>query len=65
MLDRYDDVHVIDWDKARVELVGGRWPERVLDRLERSLRKQLPQLDAAVIADGMARLRAAHAQGLA
>jgi 3-deoxy-D-manno-octulosonic acid kinase len=58
-------VHVIDWDKGRVELVGGRWPERVLDRLERSLRKQLPQLDDAVLAAGMARLRAAHAQGLA
>jgi 3-deoxy-D-manno-octulosonic acid kinase len=60
-----DAVHVIDWDKARVELVGGRWPERVLDRLERSLRKQLPQLDDAVLADCMARLRAAHAKGLA
>jgi 3-deoxy-D-manno-octulosonic acid kinase len=60
-----DAVHVIDWDKGRVELVGGRWPERVLDRLERSLRKQLPQLDDAVLAGGMARLRSAHAQGLA
>jgi 3-deoxy-D-manno-octulosonic acid kinase len=60
-----DEVHVIDWDKGRVELVGGGWPGRVLDRLERSLRKQLPQLDDAVLADGMARLRAAHVQGLA
>jgi 3-deoxy-D-manno-octulosonic acid kinase len=60
-----DAVHVIDWDKGRVELVGGRWPERVLDRLERSLRKQLPQLHADVLADGMDRLRAAHAKGLA
>jgi 3-deoxy-D-manno-octulosonic acid kinase len=60
-----DALHVIDWDKGRVELVGGRWPERVLDRLERSLRKQLPRLGAEVLADGMARLRAAHARGLA
>jgi 3-deoxy-D-manno-octulosonic acid kinase len=65
LLDRDDTVHVIDWDKGRVELVGGRWPERVLDRLERSLHKQLPQVDADVLAAGMARLRAAHAQGLA
>jgi 3-deoxy-D-manno-octulosonic acid kinase len=65
LLDRDDAVHVIDWDKGRVELAGGRWPERVLDRLERSLRKQLPMLGADVLADGMARLRAAHAQGLA
>ena len=60
-----DAVHVIDWDKGRVELAGGRWPERVLDRLERSLRKQLPQLHPDVLADGMARLRAAHMKGLA
>jgi 3-deoxy-D-manno-octulosonic acid kinase len=60
-----DAVHVIDWDKARVELAGGGWPDRVLDRLERSLRKQLPQLDQAVLEDGMERLRETHARGLA
>ena len=57
-------VHVIDWDKGRVELAGGGWPERVLDRLERSLRKQLPQCEGE-ITEGMARLRVAHARGLA
>ena len=32
--------------------------------LERSLRKQLPDLDGATLAAGMARLREAHARGL-
>ena len=60
-----DAIHVIDWDKGRIELAGGGWPERVLERLERSLRKVLPQVDGAMLAAGMARLRAAHAKGLA
>jgi 3-deoxy-D-manno-octulosonic acid kinase len=64
LLGRDDTVHVIDWDKARVEAGPGEWCERVLQRLERSLRKQLPDLDAAIIDDGMQRLRAAHAAGL-
>ncbi|MGH8029257.1 MAG: 3-deoxy-D-manno-octulosonic acid kinase [Arenimonas sp.] len=59
-----DAIHVIDWDKGRIELAGGRWPDRVLDRLERSLRKQLPDLDDDVLRAGMARLRIAHAKGL-
>jgi hypothetical protein len=36
----------------------------VLARLERSLRKQLPDVPPATIDAGMQRLRAAHAAGL-
>jgi 3-deoxy-D-manno-octulosonic acid kinase len=64
LLGRDDCVHVIDWDKARVETGAGAWCAGVLQRLERSLRKQLPGLDDAVLAAGMARLREAHATGL-
>ena len=64
LLGRDDAVHVIDWDKATVEPAAGAWCDSVLQRLERSLRKQLPDLDATVLAAGMARLRDAHARGL-
>jgi 3-deoxy-D-manno-octulosonic acid kinase len=65
LLGRDDTVHVIDWDKARTEDAPGAWCGRVLARLERSLRKQLPDVEAALLAAGMARLREAHARGLA
>jgi 3-deoxy-D-manno-octulosonic acid kinase len=64
LVDADDGVYVIDWDKATEEAGAGAWCDEVLARLERSLRKQLPGLDAAVLADGMQRLRAAHAAGL-
>jgi 3-deoxy-D-manno-octulosonic acid kinase len=59
-----DRVHVIDWDKGRRESGPASWCEAVLARLERSLRKRLPDLDATVLAAGMARLRDAHDRGL-
>jgi 3-deoxy-D-manno-octulosonic acid kinase len=64
LVDGEDDVFLIDWDKAREEAGPGAWCEGVLARLERSLRKQLPELEACVIGEGMQRLRAAHAAGL-
>jgi 3-deoxy-D-manno-octulosonic acid kinase len=64
LLDATDAVFVIDWDKATREAGAGAWCDGVLARLERSLRKQLPEVDAAVLADGMRRLRAAHAAAL-
>lgn len=59
-----DIVHVIDWDKGRVEPAPGAWCARVLDRLERSLRKRLADVAPPVIGEGMARLREAHAREL-
>ena len=35
-----DSVHVIDWDKGRVDLRQNGWPEAVLARLVRSLHKE-------------------------
>lgn len=58
------DAYVIDWDKATTEPGAGAWCEAVLARLERSLRKQLPEVAAEILDDGMQRLRAAHAAGL-
>jgi 3-deoxy-D-manno-octulosonic acid kinase len=60
LLARDGAVHVIDWDKGVVEAGPASWCEAVLARLERSLRKRLPDIDPAVLADGMARLREAH-----
>jgi len=58
------EVSVIDWDKGSAEPSPGPWCERVLDRLQRSLRKWLPEVADEIIVAGMRELRAAHAQGL-
>jgi 3-deoxy-D-manno-octulosonic acid kinase len=60
LVDEDGAVHLIDWDKGRIEPAPGAWCARVLARLERSLRKECPAQPAAVLADGMARLRHAH-----
>ena len=60
LLDRYARVYLIDWDKGRIEPRPGAWCERVLARLQRSLRKECPGVSAADLAQGMDRLRAAH-----
>jgi len=59
-----DAVHVIDWDKARCEPGPGAWCDAVIERLARSLRKRLPDVDPALLDAGLARLRDAHATGL-
>ena len=59
------EVSLIDWDKGSVESSPGPWCDRVLDRLQRSLRKWLPDLADDIMVAGMRELRAAHAQGLA
>jgi 3-deoxy-D-manno-octulosonic acid kinase len=41
LIDADDAVHVIDWDKGRVDLRQTGWPEAVLARLIRSLHKEL------------------------
>lgn len=56
-------VCLIDWDKGRME-PPGEWCERVIARLQRSLRKQCRGLDGAVLAACMERLRAAHDRAL-
>jgi 3-deoxy-D-manno-octulosonic acid kinase len=60
LLDPAGAVFLIDWDKGRLEAASGHWCRSVLDRLERSLRKECRQQPPAVIAEGMAQLRAAH-----
>lgn len=62
--DENAEVFVIDWDKGSVEPAPGPWCDRVLDRLQRSLRKWLPDVADEIIVAGMRELRAAHAQGL-
>jgi 3-deoxy-D-manno-octulosonic acid kinase len=57
-------VFVIDWDKGSIESAPGKWCDRVLERLQRSLRKWLPEVSDGIIAEGMRELRAAHAEGL-
>jgi 3-deoxy-D-manno-octulosonic acid kinase len=56
---------LIDWDKGVLEPGPGAWCERVLARLARSLRRECPGLDPALIVAGMSRLRAAHDAALA
>lgn len=60
LVDEAGAVHLIDWDKGRIEAGPGAWCARVLARLERSLRKECPAQPEAVLAEGMARLRRAH-----
>lgn len=56
---------IIDWDKGRIESGPGDWCAAVLDRLERSLRKECAELPAGVLAEGMRRLRIAHDRAVA
>jgi 3-deoxy-D-manno-octulosonic acid kinase len=60
LVDEAGAVHLIDWDKGRIEAAPGAWCTRVLARLERSLRKECPAQPEGVLAEGMARLRRAH-----
>ncbi len=64
LVDGRGAVHLIDWDKGRIEPAIGGWCERVLARLERSLRKECAAVGAGVLDAGMARLRVAHARDL-
>lgn len=60
-----DLVVLIDWDKGCFEMTAGGWCQRVLDRLQRSLRKLCEGLADEVLVDGMGLLRAAHDRELA
>ena len=55
---------LIDWDKGHIEAGIGHWCERVLDRLQRSLRKECPDVPESEIIVGMKQLREAHEAGL-
>jgi 3-deoxy-D-manno-octulosonic acid kinase len=60
LVDGAGEVHIIDWDKGRIEPELGSWCRRSLDRLERSLRKHCPGVAGADIAAGMGELRGRH-----
>jgi 3-deoxy-D-manno-octulosonic acid kinase len=64
LVDSNNKVFLIDWDKGRAESAPGPWCDRVLERLQRSLRKWLPDVSGDTIAAGMRDLRAAHEKGL-
>ena len=55
---------VIDWDRGTAGHRPGPWCDAVLRRLERSLLKYRRHVTPKAIADGMARLRGAHASAL-
>ena len=57
-------VCLIDWDKGRIETSVGHWCQRVLDRLQRSLRKECKGLAGEDLAAGMNQLRVARDQEL-
>jgi 3-deoxy-D-manno-octulosonic acid kinase len=65
LLDGSDAVWLIDWDKGAIEPGPGDWCAAVLDRLERSLRKECPSLPARELGEGMRALRIAHDRALA
>ena len=56
---------IIDWDKGCIERGPGDWCAGVLDRLERSLRKECAGVPAAALAEGMRALRIAHDRAVA
>jgi 3-deoxy-D-manno-octulosonic acid kinase len=59
-----DGLHVIDWDKGRLCARAGIWTGRVLARLQRSIDKECPMVDASERRAGFQRLLAAHNEGL-
>jgi 3-deoxy-D-manno-octulosonic acid kinase len=65
LIDSDGAVFFIDWDKGCFEAATGAWCGRVLDRLDRSLRKLCGDVDSSVLGDGMRALRAAHDRELA
>ena len=65
LLDGVGAVWLIDWDKGRIEAGPGDWCAGVLDRLERSLRKDCGDVASAVLAEGMRFLRIAHDRAVA
>ena len=66
LLDGGGSAWVIDWDKGSIESTGpGDWCAGVLDRLERSLRKDCGVVPPGVLGDGMRLLRIAHDRVLA
>ena len=60
LVDGAGQVHLIDWDKGRIEPSLGDWCRRSLNRLERSLRKHCPEVSGADIDAGMSELRGRH-----
>lgn len=64
LLDGNGAAWLIDWDKGRLEAGPGEWCAAVLDRLERSLRKDCAAVAGGVIGDGMRELRIAHDRAL-
>ncbi len=64
LIDHSGALHIIDWDKGRLEAAPGPWCAEVLDRLERSLHKYRGPVSSDSIIDGMRRLRAAHDEAL-
>jgi 3-deoxy-D-manno-octulosonic acid kinase len=65
LLDGSGAAWLIDWDKGRLEPGPGDWCVAVLDRLERSLRKDCSAVPEGVRAEGMRELRIAHDRALA
>lgn len=65
LLDESGTAWLIDWDKGRLERGPGEWCAGVIDRLERSLRKDCASVPGPVLAEGMRQLRLAHDRELA
>ena len=65
LLDAEGGVHLIDWDKGRIEVSRGAWCHRVIRRLRRSLDKECNRVPVKVLDQGMARLSRAHDEELA
>ena len=65
LVDGNGAVWLIDWDKGRLEAGPGDWCAAVLDRLERSLRKDCAAIAEGTLREGMRALRIAHDRALA
>lgn len=60
-----DAVHFIDWDKGRIDRAENGWPEAVLARLIRSLRKEVADADRDYLEAGIETLTAAYRGAMA
>jgi 3-deoxy-D-manno-octulosonic acid kinase len=64
LIDASGQAHVIDWDRGRFPVPGSAWRQRVLARLQRSLRKECAALSDPVLEQGWRRLRQAYSEAL-
>lgn len=64
LINQQGEVFIIDWDKCKLEARPGHWCEKVLARLQRSLRKQCADGDEQQLQQGIQLMISAYRQAM-